>query len=99
MNQSPLNKFLFALQRKTGNEAIFIENEWVDYCPAHNSLLSKLTIRECKDGTVLPLCDEPSCNITNVCGVIGIEIRDLFPALGDLFLLFRKTNSMGRGGV
>ncbi len=52
---------------------------WLACCPAHSDRSPSLSIRELDDGRLL-LHDFGGCEVGAVLGVLGLGMRDLFPA-------------------
>jgi len=53
---------------------------WISRCPAHEDRSPSLAVREMPDGTVLLKCFA-GCGAAEVVAAVGLELRDLFPAL------------------
>jgi hypothetical protein len=51
--------------------------KWVACCPAHEDRSPSLAIKEV-DGTILLHCFA-GCETDDICGSLGVEVRDLFP--------------------
>ena len=52
---------------------------WSARCPSHDDKSPSLSVREGDEGTVLLHCFA-GCSALDICGAIGVELRDLFPA-------------------
>ena len=87
---SPIDTVLRALEacgckpRSTGG------NQWVAKCPSHDDRRPSLSIAEGSDGRVLLHC-HAGCSPEDVCGALGLDLRELFPANGT------KNPSAGKG--
>ena len=51
---------------------------WVALCPAHDDRQPSLSVSEGEDGRVLLHCFA-GCSPEEICGKLGLELRDLFP--------------------
>jgi CHC2 zinc finger len=55
--------------------------KWNARCPAHEDKSPSLSIAE-KDGVILLHCFA-GCEVADICGAIGVEVKDLFPPKDD----------------
>jgi len=53
-------------------------NKWQSLCPAHDDHKPSLSITLAEDGKILIKCFG-GCKLPDICKVLGIEIKDLFP--------------------
>lgn len=56
-------------------------SQWVARCPAHADQHPSLRIRELDDGKVLLKC-WAGCSAQDICGAVGLALRDLFVSDG-----------------
>src|SRR5918996_354283 len=53
-------------------------DRWMARCPAHDDRSPSLSVRKGEDGRILVHC-HAGCLVNDICSVLGIATRDLFP--------------------
>lgn len=77
MNDTPIQKFLEALERTNGEAARKGGNGWIARCPAHDDKNPSLSIGVGQDGRVLLKC-HANCSSESICESMGCKMSDLF---------------------
>lgn len=58
------------------------KDKWIACCPAHEDKTPSMSIKVADDGRIL-MHDFGGCSIFDICGAIGVEMKDLFPPSHD----------------
>ena len=58
------------------------KDKWMACCPAHEDKTPSMSVKVADDGRIL-VHDFGGCSVFDICGAIGVEVKDLFPPSRD----------------